>query len=311
MKDKTKTVLIAGGSGLVGQRLTSILIDAGCQVHILTRSSSLKTTRSNVRYFNWDVANGTIDPNALEADVIVNLAGAGIADKRWTTARKTEILESRTLSTKLLRDTLVNSKKRMSHYIGASAIGIYGSSSKHRLTEDAISSSSDFMVDVCKQWEESHLSLAESVDKLSILRIGIVLSTKGGALKEIIKPLSLGRMGTYFGDGSMIYSWIHIDDLCNMFVDLMSNTIDPGIYNAVAPLPVSNKDLVKQIIDVKDIKAVQIPAPTFMMKLMLGEMANTILNSTSVSSQLIQKAGFKFTYPQLKSALENILTTHK
>ncbi len=311
MKDKTKTVLIAGGSGLVGQRLTSILVDAGYHVHILTRSSSLKNTRPNVRYFNWDVANGTIDQNALDADVLINLAGAGIADKRWTAARKTEILESRTLSTKLLRDSLVNSKKRMSHYIGASAIGIYGNSSKQLLTEDDISSSSDFMVRVCKQWEEAHLSLAESVDKLSILRIGIVLSTKGGALKEILKPLSLGRMGTYFGDGSMIYSWIHIDDLCTMCVDLMSNTINAGIYNAVAPHPVSNKELVKEIIDVKDIKAVQVPAPTFMMKLMLGEMANTILNSTSVSSQLIQKAGFNFTYPQLKSALEDILTTHK
>lgn len=311
MKVKTKTVLIAGGSGLVGKRLTSILVDKGYIIHILTRSASRISTAQNVKYFTWDVSKGTIDQNALDADFIINLAGAGIADKRWTPTRKKEILESRTLSTKLLLDSLLNSNRSIQHYIGASAIGIYGDSNQHLLNEDAVSTNSDFMVEVCKQWEAAHKSFDELTKLVSILRIGIVLSTKGGALKEILKPLQLGRMGTYFGDGSMIYSWIHIDDLCNMFVELLSNDLDAGLYNAVAPQPVSNKELVNEIIDVKGYSAVQIPAPTFIMKLILGEMANTILNSTSVSSQLIQQAGYKYSYPELKLALKDILTTQK
>lgn len=311
MKVKTKTVLIAGGSGLVGQRLTSILVNKGYTVHILTRSSTRKSTDPKVQYFNWNVNKGVIDENALDVNYIINLAGAGIADKRWTTSRKKEILESRTLSTKLIHDSLVSSNRSIQHYIGASAVGIYGHSDQQLLTEEAVSTDDDFMVEVCRQWEKAHNSLAELTEQISILRIGIVLSTQGGALKEILKPLQLGRMGTYFGDGSMIYSWIHIDDLCNMFVEILSTNIQAGTYNAVAPQPVSNKELINEIIDVKGYSAVQIPAPTFMMKLMLGEMSNTILNSTSVSSQLIQEAGYKFAYPRLKLALKDILTTQK
>jgi len=310
MKNKENTILIAGGTGLVGQKLTEMLTEKGYFINILSRSAR-KSDNSQVSYFKWDLDNGEIDTASLEADYIINLAGAGIADKRWTTSRKKEILDSRTKSAALIASVLSENKLKSKHYIGASAIGIYGHSNKTLLTETETSSENDFMVDVCNQWEKSHQKLKPHTDKHSILRIGIVLSTKGGALKEILKPLLIGRMGTYFGDGNMIYSWIHIDDLCQICIDLIENNIRGGIYNAVSPNPTTNKKLVEQIIESKQLRAVKLSAPNFMMKIMLGEMSNTILNSTSVSSAKIQQSGFTFKFGELDSALSDILTHNK
>lgn len=310
MAKKQNAILIAGGTGLVGSRLSNLLINKGYTIHILSRSKRKKNTQQ-IKYFHWDIDSGTIDLDALQVDHIINLAGAGIADKRWTTQRKREILESRTKSTHLIHRAVRETQIPISHYIGASAIGIYGDSAKSKLTETEVSADDDFMVEVCRKWENAHLQLKTLCEHVSILRIGIVLSTKGGALKEILKPLTLGRLGTYFGDGKMIYSWIHIDDLVNMCTSLIDQSIKADIYNAVSPNPVTNKELVEKIMEVKNITALKLPAPGFMMKLLLGEMSNTILNSTSVDSQKIEGAGFTFAYPQLAGALSDILSTNK
>ncbi len=306
MKSSQKHVLLAGGSGLVGSRLTDLLVGKDYHVHILSRKSR-RSSDPKISYHQWDLNKNAIDPKALEVDAIVNLAGAGIADKRWTTARKREILESRTLSTALIGKGISDFQQKPTHYIGASAIGIYGSTSETMLTEEYVSADDDFMVDVCRQWEEAHLQLANNIKHLSILRIGIVLSTKGGALKEILKPLEMGRIGAYFGDGQMIYSWIHIDDLCQQIIDLIENKLEPDIYNAVAPNPATNKELVKTIEIASEKKALTLSTPSFMMKLVFGEMSKTILNNTSVSSSKIEKAGFRFQYPKLLEALSHLL----
>lgn len=310
MKNKENTILIAGGSGLVGKRLTTLLIQKGYYVNILSRSSR-KSANPNVTYYKWNIEQEDIDIDSLDVDFIINLAGAGIADKRWTTARKKEILESRTKSSVLIASVLAKHNLTFKHYIGASAIGIYGSSDQSLLSETQTSFEDEFMVDVCQQWEKAHHNIISSSDKFSILRIGIVLSTKGGALKEILKPLLIGRLGTYFGNGNMIYSWIHIDDLCQMCIDLVENNLKDGIYNAVSPNPSSNKHLVEKIIEAKNLTAIKMPTPSFIMKMVLGEMSNTILNSTSVSSAKIQEAGFAFNYPDLNIALADIFNNNK
>lgn len=306
MKSKQNRVLLAGGTGLVGSRLTKLLIDKGYHVHILSRRS-LNSKDPNIVYHRWDLSDMHIDAAALDVDFIVNLAGAGIADKRWTSSRKKEILESRTKSAELLHRGIKDNMQKSIHYIGASAIGIYGNSKEANLTENQVSAEDDFMADVCRQWEKAHEKLKHDVANFSILRIGIVLSTKGGALKEILKPLEMGRIGAYFGDGQMIYSWLHIDDLCDMIIGLLEGNITADTYNAVAPNPATNKYLVEQIEEASNKKALTLPAPSFIMKLVLGEMSNTILNSTSVSSQKIEKAGFEFRYPILLEALKHLL----
>jgi uncharacterized protein (TIGR01777 family) len=307
MKSKHNRVLLAGGTGLLGSRLTVLLIEKGYQVHILSRRS-LHSKDPNIVYHHWDLDEMQIDAEALDVDYIINLAGAGIADKRWTQARKKIIIESRTKSAALILKGLQENKQKVAHYIGASAVGIYGNSTETKLKENQPSTNTDdFMVDVCRQWEAAHSTLKENVGNLSITRIGIVLSTKGGALKEILKPLELARTGTYFGNGQMIYSWIHIDDMCNIFVDLIEDKIPADTYNAVAPNPATNKYLVEQIEEASNKRALTLPAPSFIMKLVFGEMSNTILNSTSASSEKIENAGFQYSYPILLGALRHLL----
>ncbi len=302
-----KTILIAGGTGLIGSRLTTILAQKGHQVKILTRSAR-SSDNDKISYHQWDLKTQTADPEAFDCDVIINLTGAGIADQRWSENRKKVILESRVNSIKLIGKMITQLPEKPS-YIGASAVGIYGDSEKTMMRESEISSDTDFMVEVCRLWEEAHESISSAVDQFSMVRIGIVLSTKGGALKEMLKPLQLARQGVYFGSGEMIYSWIHIDDMCHILVDLAAGKIPSGLYNAVAPHPSSNKEIIESMIDVRGKFAIKIPAPEFTLKLALGEMSSTILNSTSVSSEKIVMAGYKFKYPTINKALTHIFDT--
>jgi len=302
-----KSILIAGGSGLIGSRLTKLLTYKGQQVKILTRSDRT-SDNEKVSYHQWDLKSQTADPEAFDCDVIINLTGAGIADQRWSEERKKVIIESRVNSVKLIGKMIAQLNDKPS-YIGASAVGIYGDSEKTMLQESEISDDKDFMVEVCKLWEEAHESISSLVDSLSLVRIGIVLSMKGGALKEMLKPLQLARQGVYFGNGKMIYSWIHIDDMCHILADLASGKIPAGLYNAVAPHPSTNKEIIESMIDVRGKFAVKIPAPEFTLKLALGEMSSTILNSTSVSSEKIAKAGYQFKYPTITKALTHIFDT--
>jgi len=198
MKNKRNTILIAGGSGLVGKRLVKLLTEGGYHVNILSRAKR-HSKNSALTFYQWNLDKEEIDIASLEADYIINLSGAGIADKRWTTARKKEILESRTKSSALIASTLKKHNISIQHYIGASAIGIYGSSDQDLLSENDPSSETEFMVDVCHQWEEAHELTRASTTEISILRIGIVLSTKGGALKEILKP--------HWKNGHILWKW--------------------------------------------------------------------------------------------------------
>ncbi|MBL0050504.1 MAG: TIGR01777 family protein [Bacteroidetes bacterium] len=302
-----KKILIAGGSGLVGRRLTTMLIEKGYEVTWLSRRS---TNSQVVKVYEWNVENKTIDDKALEnVHAIVSLAGCGIADKAWTDARKKEIVESRTHANQLLLETCLRLKVMPQVFVGASAIGAYGLNAEKIQTEEMAFANNDFLSTTCKAWEQSSL-LFESQDiRTIILRIGIVLSTHGGAMKEMLKPLLIFT-GVKFGDGKMITSWIHIDDVCNMFMYAIDNQSISGVYNAVSPEPVKNITLVKTLAAHHPLIGI-VSAPEQALKLMLGERAAMVMQNLNVSCKKIVDAGYRFLYPDLTVAVNDILKNKK
>ncbi len=298
-----ESVLLAGGTGLVGDRLCQILLQNGYRVMILSRK---KYANGNIPVYEWDIDNGIIDENAiLRADYVINLAGAGIADKRWTSERKKLIIESRTKSTALLLATF----KKLNHfpkaYLSAAAIGFYGNRSDEILDEESVAGKG-FLSESCVAWENAAQEVANAGVRTIICRIGIVLSTKGGALAETIKPLRFG-LASFFGNGKQYYSWIHIDDLCNIFLRGVEDKSISGVYNAVAPNPVTNKEFTKILKYCYKGFSILAPVPSFMMRIILGEMADVVLTSSIVSSAKIEQESFVFQYPELAPALTDLL----
>jgi uncharacterized protein len=293
-----KNILIAGGSGLVGKHMTQVLRNRGYQVAWLSR------TKSEGNY-QWNPAKGTIDLLAIQwADAIINLAGAGIADERWTASRKIELISSRTQSAATIESALQSLGKTNIPYLTASAIGIYGDSADEVLTETTPPKGADtFMVKCCTAWENAAKNIANLGIPTTLFRIGIVLDKTGGALIEIIKPMRFG-IGAWFGQGNMWMSWIHQDDLAGMFIWALENQ-KTGVFNAVSPHPERNKAFTKCTRDVFHSSALLVPAPSFGLKLALGEMSAVVLNSNRVSSEKIVQQGYQFKYPKLKAALEN------
>ncbi len=306
------TVIITGGTGLVGKALGHALLEKGYSIIILTRTipstDDISQSTKGIQYAKWDIESQTIDENAIaSADYIIHLAGAGVADKRWTPKRKQEIIDSRVNSCKLIADSLRSIPNKVKAVVSASAIGWYGPDStipdpKPFVETDPADDT--FLGKTCRQWEESIEPVIQSGKRLVKLRIGIVLSKDGGALKEFIKPLKFG-IAAILGSGKQIVSWIHIDDLVRLFIMAMENETWQGAYNAVAPNPVSNKELTLQLAKARKNFFIPIHVPSFVLKIMLGEMSVEVLKSATVSSQKIQGAGFKFSFPLIKDALTN------
>lgn len=294
------TILIAGGTGLIGTRLAEMLRTAGHEVRLLTRSP--KTPFE----FYWNPAKGTIDQASLkDISVVINLAGAGIADKRWTDARKKELVESRVQSAGLLYAELEKMSERPNVYLSASAIGIYGNSGEAILQENTPPVDQSFMVGCCQQWETAADQMSQLGIRVVKFRIGVVLAQEGGALAEIIKPLRWG-LGAYFGDGQAWWSWIHRDDVCRGFIWGMETPSAAGVYNLVSPNAVRGKELVIETARAMQKWAIFMPAPAFALRLVLGEMSAVILNSNRVSAEKIREAGFEFKWPGLIAALRDI-----
>lgn len=301
-KTQMSHILIAGGSGLVGARLSAMLRERGYETALLSRNSS----SNGIKTFQWNPASGAIDRAAVEgASAVINLAGAGIADRLWTPARKRLIIESRTQSTALLKQAIATASNRVETYLSASAIGYYGHAGD-ALLEETAPAGKGFLAESTNAWESAFRELESLHIRSAAFRIGIVLSPEGGALAKILLPFK-ARVGSYFGDGSQWYSWIHIDDVCRIFIHALENPEVRGIYNAVAPHPVSNKELVETIGKVLGGPNLIAPVPAFLLRTGMGEMADVILNSNRVSSRKIEATGFSFRFPQLKPALEDLL----
>ena len=300
-----KNILIAGGSGLIGTRLSRLLRDQGYNIRHLSRHAD---PNAEFPTFAWQPEKGTYDKKAFEnVDAIINLAGAGIVDKRWTEARKRIIIESRTAANLMIANFLQTEKHNIKAYVSASAVGFYSDRGAQLMTENDVAGKG-FLAESTIAWEKAIDEVRQTGIRTVALRIGIVLSTEGGALPQILIPFHL-RLAVYFGSGEQYISWIHIDDVCRMFQFALENEKTNGIYNAVAPEPMTNFDFTKVIADVKGGFFWQQTAPKFALRLAMGEMADTVLGSTNVSSQKIESQGFTFIFKDAKSALNDLLST--
>lgn len=298
-----QNILVTGASGLIGQRLTDLLQQKGYQVSHLSRTSS----DGPIKTYTWDVNRQIMEEGALaNVDTIVHLAGAGVADKRWTTSRKQEIRESRTHSTQLLYNALKSKPNRVKTLISASAIGYYGFANADRTFTELDPPANDFIARVVREWEAEVDRITTLGIRVVKVRIGIVLSEKGGALREMAAPVRWG-VGSTLASGKQQLSWIHLDDVCGIFMHAAENREMAGAYNAVGPYAVSNEELTKKI--AKHLrKPLWLPnVPAFVLKLYLGEMAEMVIHGNIVSSEKIKKSGYTFRYPDLDGALDNLL----
>ena len=301
------TITITGGTGLVGSALTRKLTDKGHDVIILTRNR--KPDTKNIRYKEWNVEQGTIDAAAItEADFIIHLAGASVADGRWTEKRKKEIEDSRVQSGELLVKMLHNLPNKVRAVISASAQGWYGADPRipnPRPFVETDGADDQFLGMICKKWEASIQPVTAMDKRLVIFRIGIVLSNRGGAYAEFKKPVKLGA-ATILGSGKQVVSWIHIHDLVRLFVSAVEDNAWQGVYNAVAPNPVSNKNLIMEIARQRRGFHLPFKVPAFALKVALGEMSIEVLKSVTVSSRKAEEQGFEFLYPTIDKAVASL-----
>jgi uncharacterized protein (TIGR01777 family) len=297
-------ILITGATGMIGSELVKLILSKNHSVNYLTTSKSKIESKPNYNGFYWNPEQGKIDENCIyEVDVIVHLAGANIS-KRWTNAYKQEIIESRTLAAELLFNLIRKTPNKVKQFISASGTAIYPESHTKIYDETAVDTEDSFLSNVVKKWEESADRFQVLNIKVCKLRTGIVLSNVGGALPELVKPIKHG-LGAAMGSGKQIQSWIHINDLVNMYYFVFENQLE-GVYNAVAPNPVSNKELTVAIAKVLK-KPLFLPnIPQFVMKLVLGEMSYLLFSSKNLSSEKIKNTGFQFQFPKIREALSEL-----
>ncbi|HTH82490.1 MAG TPA: TIGR01777 family oxidoreductase [Mucilaginibacter sp.] len=298
----SKHILLTGATGLLGSKLTELLLDKGYTVSHLSREPG---SNPQVKTYIWDVAKGQIDEHCITGvDTIVHLAGAGVAEERWTDKRKKEIIESRTKSIGLIYQLLKRKGHQVKSVISASATGYYGDRGDELLTEES-TPGTDFLANCCLQWEHA-VDAGESLGlRILKLRTGVVLAAEGGALSKLAAPVKFG-VGSPLGSGKQWIPWIHEQDVIDMYLFGIEHETLNGVYNMVAPNPVTNKQLTKAV--AKELhRPLWLPkVPAFVLQLALGEMSIIILGGDKVSAQKIEEAGFRFKYPTLTWALKDI-----
>ena len=298
-------VLITGATGLIGTKITQLCHENGLKVSYLSTSKDKLENRDDYRGFYWNPSKGEIDTRCLErVGTIINLAGASVFQP-WTKKAKARILNSRVDSLNLLYKTLKENDHEVGQLISASAIGIYESSLQKMHTESDKKVDDSFLGKVSQQWEAAAEQFNELGLRVSIVRIGLVLSDKGGALAQMKKPFKY-NLGTALGSGKQWQSWIHIEDLARIFIHILQNGLN-GVYNAVAPNPVTNKTLTQQLADIMGKKTFLPNVPAPVLKLSMGEMSQIILSSQLVSCNKIIETGFTFHYINLERALRNLI----
>ncbi len=299
------SVLISGGSGLIGKYLTPLLLAEGYRVSHLSRQANCSGV---VRSFKWDPAKGYLDPEAFEGiDYLVHLAGANIGEQRWTFRRRSEIIGSRVDSANLLFRTVNENKYKLKAFISASAVGYYGSGTSERIYTEEDPPSVDFLSRTCRLMEEAADQFTSIGIRTVRIRSGVVLAKNDGALKRLMTPARLGLV-MRLGSGKQYFPWIHIEDLCRIYLKAIKDQNMQGAYNAVAPEHINHSYFVRTMAGVMKRPVILPPVPGWIFKTAMGEMAEIVLSGSRISSEKILGSGFSFRYKNSKNALENIIS---
>jgi len=298
-----KRILIAGGTGLIGREIIRQLKSEDVRIHVLSRSEH--EDHDHIKYFKWDLDKQWIEEGATDVDHVINLTGAGIADKKWTDARKKVLIESRTIAASVIHKHLPSDRK-IESYVSASAIGYYGNSGKEMMTEEDLPKGQGFLSHCCVEWEKAAKTLDVKSNRLCIMRVGIVLDKDEGAFAKMLIPFKF-RMASYFDSGKMYYSWIHKVDVAKAFIAATMDSSYHGIYNAVAPDPLTNKALTVKIKDKKKGYYFLNSVPKIALRTAMGEMADVVLVGNKVSSTKLEAQGFSYSYPDINQALDELL----
>jgi uncharacterized protein (TIGR01777 family) len=297
-------ILITGGSGLVGKTVSELLLKKGHTVVWLSRESG---NYKGITKFKWDISKKYIDEKAFEGvDSIIHLAGAGIADKRWTTEYKKQIIDSRVKSSELLFNYMSKNKFPIHTLVGGSAMGYYGAIQSEKLFLETDNAGTDFLAETCVLWEKSYEPFINSGIRTSIIRTGIVLSKQSGAYAKMAPAFKLG-LGAAVASGEQYFPWIHINDIAKIFVHALLDQKVSGIYNGVASELITNKEFSKQLAKSFN-KPFFLPnVPAFILKIVMGESSVMVTEGTKISNQKIKDSGFKFEFESLETALKSLV----
>lgn len=298
------TILITGGTGIIGRFLSEKLKEKGYSVAILGRTTQKDP---ELPLYTWDIEKNEIEKEAIEkADYIIHLAGSNIGESKWTAKRKKLIVDSRVKSAQLIFEKLKENTNQVKAFISASAIGYYGTISTDKIFSETDPSANDFLGITCRQWEQSADRFEELGIRVVKIRTGLVLAKHGGALPKMMTPIKLG-IGSAIGNGRQYLPWVHIEDLCGIYIKAIEDAQMKGAYNAVAPDYKTNSDFTKTIARVLR-KPLWLPnIPAIVMKIIFGEISAILLKGSRVSSEKIINAGYKFRFTKLEGALVNLL----
>ena len=301
-----KNVLLTGGSGFIGRYLTKVLINNGFSVSVLSRSDRKNTDL--ITFYKWDLEHNYIDEEAvLKADYIVHLAGEGIVEKSWTAKRKKALLESRIQPIDLIYTVLKKNNKLLDAFISASAVGIYGAVTNEEICTEESPVENDFLGITCQKWEAASDKITSLGIRTVKIRTGIVLGRKDGFLKKLSPGFKAG-FGTILGTGKQYLPWIHVEDLCNIYLKAIQDEQIIGVYNATVLDNTSNETLSKTLANLYGYTIWLPKIPAFVLRLFLGEMSQVVLNGQRVSSEKIKQRGFKFRFKNLETALSDCLS---
>ena len=296
-------ILLVGGTGLIGTSLKKELIKLGYSINILSRSNS-----NDSQSYLWNINEGYIDLKAFEGvSGIINLTGASIADNKWTVKRKKVLYNSRIQSTRLLFETIKDNKINLDFFINSSAIGYYGLEKSDKIFSETDKPGKDFLAKLCVDWEKEALRFNELNIRTVIIRTGIVLTKTEGALEKMKLPIKFGIL-PIFGTGNQVFSWIHIEDLINIFINTITNKNYKGPYNAVSPVPNTYLEFNKEIANVLQKKVIPFKTPTFLLTLAFGELSETLISGNKIAAEKIINEGFIFKFKDLNSALSSLLS---
>lgn len=297
-----KKILIAGGTGFVGKQLIDFLVGKSYSIHVLTRKPSANSTE-NICFFRWDVERQYIDKKAFEGvEILINLTGASIGEKRWTNDRKKEIIDSRIKSINLLYQYISENKFPINTFISSSAVGFYGAVTTEKTFAETSESGNDFLASVCQKWENAALKFNDLGVRTVILRKGIILGKDGGMVKKL-SPLAQLGINVSLGSGEQYLPWIDIRDLVRLYDFFLSNPQLKGIFNAVATEQITMNDFSKVLLKSFGKKSFLPNAPAFVIRLLFGEMAVMLLEGSKVSNDKLKSTGFYFEFDTVEKSL--------